>query len=241
MILSLSPVLPTYSTIELTVCAQSSSPPDLPLVPCKEARHGRRTVADTVRLGNRRGQAAAAARAGALRGWGDPAGRALGGAARPAAELGVPGPELGRGRGVAVGVAALAGDAQPRRAGGGRGVAGAATHRRRVRAGRRPVRLEPGVRGAGGAGAAAAGSPQVPGRGTGARDWGTGRTPRSGCGRSHCWRRRRPATCRVPDRPRSRGTCTRCAGASSGGSATAGTSAAGSSRCRTGSTARAAS
>src|SRR3982750_4116494 len=50
------------------------------------------------------------------------------------------------------------------------------------------------------------------GHGTGARDWGTGRTPRSGCGRSHCWRRRRPAACRGPDRPPSRGACTGRAG-----------------------------
>src|SRR5258705_248432 len=55
------------------------------------------------------------------------------------------------------------------RARGGRGVAGAAAGRHRLRAGRRPVRFEPAVRGAGGAGAAAAGAPQVPGRRAGAR------------------------------------------------------------------------
>src|SRR4051812_17186871 len=111
--LPLSPVYPTFCTNGLTLFAQSSSPPDLPLVPCKEARHGRRTVVDTVRVGRRRGHVAAAAPAGAVRGLGDPAGGPVGGAARPAAELGVPGPELGRRDRVAVGVAAVAGDGQP--------------------------------------------------------------------------------------------------------------------------------
>src|SRR5947207_8688626 len=101
----------TFFMNDIGLYKQSSSPPDLPLDPCKEAGHGRRTVRDTVPGHPGGGYEAAAAQAGAVRRRGDPAGGVLGGAARPADQLGVPGRQLAR-RAAGGGVA-IAGDDEP--------------------------------------------------------------------------------------------------------------------------------
>src|SRR5207247_9443551 len=105
------PVLPTFFMNDISLYKQSSSSPNLPLVPCKEASHGRRTVRHTVPRGPTRGHAPAAAQARAVQRRGDPAGGVLGGPARPPGPLGVRGPQLARR--AAVGGVALAGNDEP--------------------------------------------------------------------------------------------------------------------------------
>src|SRR5947207_2937589 len=83
--------VPTFCMKGLSLFKQSSSSSNLPLVPCKEASHGGRTVRRTLPRDRAGGEPAAAARERAIRRRRDPAGGVLGGAARPAGPLGVQG------------------------------------------------------------------------------------------------------------------------------------------------------
>src|SRR5688500_10561184 len=104
--------------MDLSVYKQSSSSPNLPWIPCKEASHGGRTVRATVSRDRRGGQASPPPPARAVQRRHHPAGRSVGGPARPADLLGVPATALAAA--VALAGAALAQDDERPPADGGR-------------------------------------------------------------------------------------------------------------------------
>src|SRR6266550_3548601 len=97
--------------ITISLHKQSSSPPNLPLVSCKEASHGRRTVQGTLPVDPTGSSASSSAETCRVHRWIDPAGGLLGDPARSAYLLGVPIASLAQP--AAVDRSALAGNDEP--------------------------------------------------------------------------------------------------------------------------------